>query len=126
MARSATDTVQDIINAAVVDAIVALKEATHGLPNALLRDLNAIHSNTAFADLPDPVQKAVAASVRNAFSKLRQEGYVIAEAKSVQQATTASKFDQAKGHRNTNQGRPSKRPDNRRPPPRDRGPKGRP
>lgn len=123
MAISATDTVQDIINAAVVDAIVALKGATQGLPNALLRDLNAIHSNTAFADLPEPVQKAVAASVRNAFAKLRKEGYVIAEAKSVQPAPVVPKFNQAKGHRSSDQRAPSKQPGQRRPPPRGRTPK---
>ncbi|MFA5964429.1 MAG: hypothetical protein WC804_10465 [Sphingomonas sp.] len=83
MAKSATEIVQDVINAAVVDAIVALKEASQGLPNALIRDLASIHANTAFSDLPSAVQKAVAASVRNAFSRLQKDGYVIAEAKSV-------------------------------------------
>ena len=84
MARSATDIVHDIINAAVVDAIVALKDASKGLPNVLLRDMSAIHANTAFADLPASVQSAVAASVRGAFTQLQKDGYVIAEAKSVQ------------------------------------------
>ncbi len=80
MARSATEIVHDVINAAVVDAIVALKDASQGLPNALIRDLASIHANTAFSDLPSAVQKAVAASVRNAFSQLQKDGYVIAEA----------------------------------------------
>ena len=84
MSRSATDTVQDIINAAVVDAIVALKDASKGLPNALLRDLNAIHANTAFADLPETVRLTVASSARDAFVRLRKEGYVVAETKSLQ------------------------------------------
>ena len=79
MPKSATDIMQDIINAAVVDAIVALKDSAKGLPNALLRDLNAVHANTAFTDLPAAVQTAVAASVRDAFGKLRKEGYAIAE-----------------------------------------------
>ncbi len=86
MSRSATDIMQEAINAAVVDAIVALKEASKGLPNALLRDLNAIHSNTAFSDLPDAVQTSVAASVRAAFTRLQKEGYAIAEARSVRPA----------------------------------------
>jgi hypothetical protein len=42
MARSATDIVHDIINAAVVDAIVALKDASKGLPNALPRLQHAL------------------------------------------------------------------------------------
>ncbi|CAN5311256.1 hypothetical protein BH10PSE14_BH10PSE14_44550 [soil metagenome] len=83
MARSATEIVHDVINAAVVDAIVALKDASQGLPNALIRDLASIHANTAFGDLPAAVQKAVATSVRNAFTQLQKDGYVIAEAKSV-------------------------------------------
>ena len=80
MPKSATDLMQDIINAAVVDAIVALKDSAKGMPNALLRDLNAVHANTAFTDLPAAVQTAVAPSVRDAFGKLRKEGYAIAEA----------------------------------------------
>ena len=83
MARSATDILDGIINAAVVDAIVALKHASKGLPNALLRDLNAIHANTAYSDLPKAIQAAVATSVRDAFVKLKKEGYVVADAKSV-------------------------------------------
>ena len=84
MTRSATETVHDIINAAVVDAIIALRASSKGLPNALLRDVNAIHANTAFEDLPDAVRSAVASSVRDAFAKLQKDGYVVAEAKSVQ------------------------------------------
>jgi len=84
MSKSATDTLHDIINAAVVDAIVALKDVSRGLPNALLRDLNAIHANTAFGDLPEAVQTVVTASVRHAFVTLKKEGYVVADAKSVQ------------------------------------------
>lgn len=53
MAKSATHVVQNVINAAVVDAIVALKEASWGLPNALIRDLASIQANTAFSDLPN-------------------------------------------------------------------------
>ena len=87
MTKSATDIMQDVINAAVVDAIVALKDASQGLPNALMRDLASIHANAAFADLPPAIQKAVAASVRDAFSRLRKDGYVIAEAKSVLPST---------------------------------------
>jgi len=52
MAKSATDIVRDVINAAVVDAIVALKDASRGLPNALIRDLASVHANAAFSDLP--------------------------------------------------------------------------
>jgi hypothetical protein len=80
MPKSATDTMQEIVFSAIVDAIVALKDASKGVPNMVLRDLNAIHANTAFADLPEPVRTTVAASVRSAFNRLQKEGYAIAEA----------------------------------------------
>jgi hypothetical protein len=77
MRKSATDVMQEIVAAAVLDAIAALKAASKGLPNNLLRDLNAIHANTTFADLPAEVQTAVSASVRAAFSRLQKEGYSV-------------------------------------------------
>ncbi|HYG48265.1 MAG TPA: hypothetical protein VD846_10035 [Allosphingosinicella sp.] len=77
MKKSATEVMQDIVAAAVLDAIAALKTASKGLPNNLLRDLNAIHANTTFADLPPEVQAAVSASVRGAFSRLQKEGYSV-------------------------------------------------
>lgn len=77
MRKSATEVMQDIVAAAVLDAVAALKAASRGLPNNLLRDLNAIHANTTLADLPAEVQTAVAASVRAAFSRLQKEGYSV-------------------------------------------------
>jgi hypothetical protein len=84
MAKSATDTMQEIIFSAIIDSVVALKEASKGVPNALLRDLNSVHPNTTIADLPAPVQNAIAESVRQAFIRLRKEGYTVADAASVQ------------------------------------------
>jgi hypothetical protein len=78
MKKSATEVMQEIVAAAVLDAIAALKAASRGLPNTLLRDLNAIHANTTFADLPAEVQAAITASVRAAFSRLQKEGYSVA------------------------------------------------
>ncbi|AOH83553.1 hypothetical protein AWL63_05790 [Sphingomonas panacis] len=78
MAKSATDLMQDILVATTLDAFMALKKASGGLPNALLRDLNAVHANTTLADLPAEVQAAIAASVRDAFSRLLKEGYTVA------------------------------------------------
>ena len=77
MVRSATDVMQEIVFAAVIDAVAALKTASKGVPNTLLRDLNAIHSNTTFADLPPDLQSAIAASVRSAFTRLLREGYSV-------------------------------------------------
>jgi hypothetical protein len=78
MTRAATDIMQDILFAAVVDAIGALKTASKGVPNTLLRDLQALHPNTTFADLPKELQAALSASVRSSFQKLLKEGYSVA------------------------------------------------
>ena len=80
MAKSATDVMQEIIFSAVIDSVVALKAASKGLPNTLLRDLNAVHANTTFADLPAELQAAISASVRAAFTRLLKEGYSVSAA----------------------------------------------
>lgn len=80
MPKSATDVMQEIISAAVLDALAALKGASRGVPNQLLRDLGAIHANSTFEDLPAEVQAAIAASVRSAFNRLLREGYSVSPA----------------------------------------------
>ncbi|HEU4968839.1 hypothetical protein [Sphingomonas sp.] len=77
MTKSATDLMQDILFSAVIDSIQALKTASKGLPNTLLRDLNAIHANVTLSDLPDEVQAAIATNVRSAFTRLLKEGYSV-------------------------------------------------
>jgi hypothetical protein len=77
MTKSATDLMQEIIFSAVLDAIGGLKAASKGLPNTLLRDINAIHANTTFADLPAELQASITASVRTAFQRLLKEGYSV-------------------------------------------------
>jgi len=79
MAKSATDIMQEIIFSAVTDALEALKSSSKGVPNALLRDVNAIHANSTFADLPKELQSAIAASVRAAFNRLMREGYSVSQ-----------------------------------------------
>ena len=80
MTKSATDLMQEALTAAVVDAIVALKAASGGLPNNLLREIGAIHANTAAADLPAELQASIRASVREAFTRLLREGYSVSTA----------------------------------------------
>ena len=77
MQRAANDVMQSVLFSAVLDAIAALKAASGGLPNQLLRDVQSIHANVTFADLPKPVQVAIAASTRAAFSQLLKEGYAV-------------------------------------------------
>ncbi len=78
MPRAATEVMQSVIFSAVLDAIAALKAGSGGLPNNLLRDVQAIHPNVTFADLPKELQDAIAASTRTAFTQLLKEGYSVA------------------------------------------------
>lgn len=80
MTKSATDVMQDIVFSAIIDAIGALKAASKGVPNTLLRDLNAVHANTTLADLPPELQAAIATNVRSAFTRLLKEGYSVSPA----------------------------------------------
>lgn len=78
MTKSATDLMGEIVFSAVLDSMMALKGAAKGLPNALWRDVSALHLNTTLQDLPPEVQAAIGDSVRTAFAKLRQGGYTVA------------------------------------------------
>ena len=78
MQRSATEVMQAIIFAAVADAVEALRAASRGVPNNFLRDLQSVHRNTTFEDLPKELQDSIAASVRAAFTQLLKEGYSVA------------------------------------------------
>lgn len=77
MARAATDVMQSILFSAVLDGIAALKRASGGLPNQLLRDVQAIHPNVTFADLPKELRDQLAESTRAAFTSLLKEGYAV-------------------------------------------------
>ena len=77
MQRAANDVMQSILFSAVLDAIAALKSASGGLPNQLLRDVQAIHPNVTFADLPKALQDAIEQSTRSAFTQLLKEGYAV-------------------------------------------------
>lgn len=79
MAKSATDVMHEIILSAVRDSLDALKSASKGVPNTMLRDINAIHANAALDDLPRELQAAISASVRSAFNRLLKEGYSVSQ-----------------------------------------------
>jgi hypothetical protein len=114
MTKSATDVMQDIIFSAVIDAIQALKTASKGLPNTLVRDMNAIHANVTLADLPKDVQDAVAANVRAAFTRMLKEGYSVQPGRGAPERRTPAPVPVV--------GRGERRPPSPRPP----GPGGRP
>jgi hypothetical protein len=83
MPKSATDIMQEIMFSAVLDSIAAFKDAAKGVPNVLVRELNTVHPNTTLEDMPAEVRAAIAASVRDAFARLRKEGYTVAGAETV-------------------------------------------
>jgi hypothetical protein len=85
MARAANDVMQSIIFSAILDGVAALKRASGGLPNQLLRDVQAIHPNVTQGDLPKELQDAIAESTRAAFTQLLKEGYAVGPRQQMQQ-----------------------------------------
>jgi hypothetical protein len=86
MPRAATDVMQSIIFSAVLEGLAALKRASGGLPNQLLRDVQAIHPNVTFADLPKELQDQIAETTRAAFTQLLKEGYAVGPRQQMQQS----------------------------------------
>ena len=77
---------QSIIFGAVLEGLAALKRASGGLPNQLLRDVQAIHPNVTFADLPKELQDQIADTTRSAFTQLLKEGYAVGPRQQMQQS----------------------------------------
>lgn len=77
MNKTATEVMQDAIFASVCDAIQAFKSNSGGVQNALLRDLSAVHVNTAFEDVPEAIQIAIRKSTQEALQRLNKEGYAV-------------------------------------------------
>jgi hypothetical protein len=86
MPKAAADVVRSVLFSAVIDAIEALRASSKGLPNNMLRDLQSIHRNTAFEDLPKEVQDSIVKSVHSAFGELLKEGYAVGPRAAVQQS----------------------------------------
>ena len=86
MQRAASDVMQSILLSAVIDALEAMKAASGGVPNNMLRDLQSVHRNTTFADLPKAVQDSIGQSVRAAFTQFLKEGYAVGPKQAVQQS----------------------------------------
>jgi hypothetical protein len=84
--RAASDVMQSILLSAVIDALEAMKAASKGVPNLMLRDLQTVHRNTTFADLPKSVQDSIAQSVRAAFTQFLKEGYAVGPKQEMQQS----------------------------------------
>jgi hypothetical protein len=114
---------QSIIFSAMLDGLAALKRASGGLPNQLLRDVQAIHPNVTFADLPKELQEQIAESTRAAFTQLLKEGYAVGPRQQMQASRPIDRVPERQ------------RPSDRRGPPRgprrgppagegDRGPRG--
>ena len=85
MPRAATEVMQSILFSTVLDAVGALKGVAKGVPNNLLREIQRLHPNTTFEDLPPELQQAIATSVRAAFTRLLKEGYSVSPSGSAPQ-----------------------------------------
>jgi uncharacterized membrane protein YgcG len=86
MQKAANDVMQSVIFSAIIEAVAALKRASGGLPNQLLRDVQAIHPNIMLADLPMELQDQIAESTRSAFTSLLKEGYAVGPRQQMQQS----------------------------------------
>ena len=86
MPKAASDVMQSILIAAVVEAIEVLKAGSGGLPNNLLRDVQSVHRNAGFADLPKALQDSINQSVRTSFNELLKEGYAVGPKAEMQQS----------------------------------------
>lgn len=106
MQKSATEVMQDVLVAAAVDGIMALKDAAKGVPNTLLRDLGAIHANTAFADLPPALQAAITANVRAGFNRLLKHGYAVTAGSAPQRPQARPPVRSGEPHRKPQRGGP--------------------
>ena len=114
MPRAAADVVRSVLFSAVIDAIEALRASSKGLPNNMLRDLQSIHRNTAFDDLPKEVQDSIVKSVHSAFGELLKEGYAVGPRSAVQQSRPMDRVPE----------RQRTGPNDRRGPPRGHRPRG--
>ena len=98
MQKAAADVVRSILFSAVIEAIEGLRAASKGLPNTMLRDLQSIHRNTAFEDLPKEVQDSIAQSVRAAFNELSKEGYAVGPRAAIQQSRPLDRVPERQRH----------------------------
>ena len=121
MQRAANDVMQSIIFSAVLDALAALKAGSGGLPNQLLRDVQAIHPNVTFADLPKVLQDAILESTRGAFTQLLKEGYAVGPRQQMQQTRPIDRVPE-RDRRIPNDRRTVRRSPGRRGPPEGEGP----
>ena len=128
MSRAANDVMQSIIFSAILDGIAALKRASGGLPNQLLRDVQAIHPNVTFADLPKELQDQISESTRSAFTQLLKEGYAVGPRQQMQATRPMDRVPERQRHSSGPQDRRGPPHGPRRGPPRgegpDRGPRG--
>ena|SRR5690348_12447590 len=120
MARAASDVMQSIIFSAVLDGVAALKRASGGLPNQLLRDVQAIHPNVTFADLPKELQDQIAETTRAAFTQLLKEGYAVGPRQQMQQTRPLDRVPERRGPGSPDRRGPPRGP--RRGPPSGQGP----
>lgn len=77
--KSANDVLRSALFSSFIAGLDALKENSAGTPNILMKNLAGIHANTSFDDMPKEVRDALNNSVRDTLSRLRNDGYTVAE-----------------------------------------------
>jgi hypothetical protein len=110
MPRAANDVMQSIIFSAVLDALAALKRGSGGLPNQLLRDVQAIHPNVTFADLPKALQDQIVETTRSAFTQLLKEGYAVGPRQQMQVSRPMDRVPERQRDRPTDRRGPPRGP----------------
>jgi len=113
---------QSIVFSAILDGLAALKTASKGLPNQLLRDVQAIHPNVTFADLPKELKDAIAESTRTAFTQLLKEGYAVGPKQQMQVSRPMDRVPERQRHAPGSQDRRGPPRGPRRGPPQSDGP----
>src|ERR1700741_2096001 len=98
MPRAANDVMQSIIFSGGPDGLASLKRAPGGLPTELLRDVQAIHPNVTFADLPKELQDQIAETTRAAFTQLLKEGYAVGPRQQMQQSRPIARVPERQRH----------------------------
>lgn len=112
MTKSAAEVMHEVIVTAIIDGLGALRAGSKGIPNALLRDIAAIHPNATFDDMPAELRASIQSSVRAAFTRLQSEGYTVLNPKVAATARPQpSQHVQDRARRGAPAGRPGPRAD---------------
>ena len=67
----------EIIQRAALELVEAIKREHKGNDNLVMRDIKALHGNTAYEDLPEYLKKAVKEATAAMFGYVNKQGFVL-------------------------------------------------